>query len=104
MYQYSLETLLKSCVTAYLELETPPNTKDKSIRFFIKLVTSYADKYFNEKDKDKLKPYKKQVIAGCLTLKVAGFRLSQKVHNKCTNPNIFEATRNALRPKKNGIE
>ena len=100
MQPYSLETLLRYCISAYFALDKPKATKEQAILFFLKEIETYVDKHFNQSDKDTFKkPYKKQVIAGYLTMKVAGYRLSQKVHNKCTNPNIYEATRNALRPK-----
>ena len=101
MRPYSLHTLLRYCISAYFALEEPKETKEQAILFFLKEIEIFIAKYFNQTDKDAFKkPYKKQVIAGYLTMKIAGYRLSQKVYNKFTNPNIYEATRNALRPKK----
>ena len=106
MRQYSLETMLYSCISAYLTINERresggnPIKKEEAIRILYDEVCKYADSYFTVQDKEKFTEYKRKVVAGFLTIKVAGYALSQKLKSDFSNQNIYQATRNAFRTKR----
>lgn len=94
----SLQNLIQEAVLIYISQDPPINDKDEAIRFFFEQVNIYIGQ-LNPENKALFKgDYKKRIIAGYLA-NIMQWQLIDP-SKKLTTKELFQATRNAFRPKK----
>lgn len=99
--EYSTEQLLSMCISNYLLFVGETKSKKEAIEYFITCIDNYVGTAMSDTHIKIFTDYKRKVIAGYLTMKVAGWQLFDPIKSETfTNQHLFDAVRNALNDKK----